>query len=173
MLVASCDPPKVSPHADPISRLRAEWNPVSDVTGKTIHLADELSRKYLVAGWSAADRGLAFRWSEGRMARISLPIRRNAGALLLKFTMGGLVNPPALPSQRVHVVVNGRALAEWQVSTRADFTVAVPAELTNGWTELQIELQLPDAASPRELGHSADARQLGIYLFAISVARGS
>lgn len=117
------------------------------------------------SGWSGPETGLPYRWTEGSTARIALPIAPAQNGLVLHMKMGGLLNPPALVAQRVQIIVNGRSVGEFQVSTPADHEIVVPAELIEGWKEVHLELQLPDAKSPKELGHSIDARRLGIYLF--------
>lgn len=73
--------------------------------------------------------------------------------------------------QNVAVYANGEKIADWQVSEAADFTAPIPLELTRNAEELNLELRVPDAASPQSLGMSYDGRLLGVRCYSIELRR--
>jgi hypothetical protein len=87
--------------------------------------------------------------------------------------MGGLTNPPGLPFQPVEVYANGQKVADLEVSKLADFEVAIPAEITKAGENLELELRLPKATSPKALGQSGDPRILGVFVVQIELTKTS
>jgi hypothetical protein len=85
--------------------------------------------------------------------------------------LGGLIHPPDLPRQNVAVYANGEKIADWEVSEPADFTAPIPPALTTNTEDLNIELRIPDAASPQSLGVSYDGRLLGVRCYVIELRR--
>jgi len=56
--------------------------------------------------------------------------------------------------------LNDRKAGEWIVSGPGEYNVTIPQDYLEG-CELKISLELPDAASPADLGVSSDSRILG------------
>jgi hypothetical protein len=124
---------------------------------------------YRVSGWSGAEP--EFTWTEGTSAKLKLPIPDHDAALALRMKLGGLIHPPELPAQAVAVYANGQKIADWQVRDVADFTAPILLELTRNAENLDIELRVPDAASPQSLGINYDARLLGVRCYSIELRR--
>lgn len=141
---------------------------LESVVGKVINFTAD-SDRYRISGWNKTEGNYA--WSEGRSARLTLPVPANAGALTVKMTLRGLIQPPALPSQPVEVYASNQKVADWQVADSAVFTAEIPAELTKsaGGT-LNLELRIPKAASPKSLGMNTDERILGVCGYSIEVS---
>jgi hypothetical protein len=138
------------------------------VVGKVINFTAD-SDRYRISGWNKPEGNYA--WSEGTSARLALPVPAVAGALTVKMTLRGLVQPPALPSQPVEVYANNQKVADWQVADSAVFTAEVPAELTKGGSgTLNLELRTPKAATPKSLGMNTDERILGVCGYSIEVS---
>jgi len=81
----------------------------------------------------------------------------------------GLLKPPQRTSQSVTVLANGQKIAEWQVANTTDFNATIPGELVKDGGLLTLELQTPNAASPKSLGMSDDARVLGVLCSELAI----
>lgn len=144
--------------------------PAEESAGWTVGFnAGSGAEVYRVSGWSGAEA--EFTWTEGTSAKLKLPIPDHDAALVLRMKLGGLIHPPDLPRQSVAVYANGEKIADWQVSEPADFTAPIPPELTRNAEDLDIELRIPDAASPQSLGTSYDGRLLGVRCYVVELRR--
>lgn len=140
------------------------------VVGKVIRFKQGAdSEAYRASGWSGTEA--EFTWTEGTSAKLALPIGKDGSALTLKVTAGALTGTN-LPFQPVEVWVNGRKLADWQVSTTAELSADVPAELAKTGM-LNVEFRTPKATSPKALGQSEDPRILGIAVHHVTVLPAS
>jgi hypothetical protein len=141
-----------------------------DVVGRRIEFkAGAQSERYRVSGWSASEPN--FTWSEGTSAKLALPISAVAGGLTLKVNIAALNHPPQLPTQPVEVYANGQKVGEWQVGNVAEFTAAIPGDVTKDGGTLTLEFRTPKAASPKSLGVNADPRVLGICLTSLELSK--
>lgn len=127
------------------------------------------SERFRVSGWSSTEREIT--WTEGSSAILQFTGVPLSSSLRLKMTVLGLVNPPQLPSQPVEVYANGQKIAEWQVAGKAEFTALIPPKSEANEATLKIELKIPKAASPKELGLSDDPRVLGISCFDLLITK--
>lgn len=127
------------------------------------------SERYRVSGWSQTEKD--FTWSEGKMAKLALPIPANVGALTLNMKLGALVSSPTVASQTVEVIANGQKIADWQVADTADLSARIPAEVTKNGGTLSIELRVPNATSPKALGLGDDSRILGVRVYSVELKR--
>ena len=86
--------------------------------------------------------------------------------------MAALVKEPELPFQPVEVEANGQKIAEWQVGDPAEFTAAIPRDITTAGGDLTITFKTPKATSPKALGVNPDPRVLGICCFEMELSKG-
>ena len=135
------------------------------------------------SGWSGVER--SFTWSDGPKASLALRLPSDKYDVRLRFRMGALVSAPALPFQPVDVFVNDHKLASWEVAEERIFSLLVPARLLHPPASLKakpgflldpgslalIDFHIPKAISPRELGFSDDARQLGIRMYELQISK--
>lgn len=126
------------------------------------------SEKYKTSGWSDPEK--EFTWTTGTSAKLSFKISKTNHPLKLHTRLSGFVNPPELPSQPVEVLVNGQKVADWQVSSPAEFTATIPAAAANTG-ELSVEIKTPKGASPQSLNISDDSRVLGINCFELTLSK--
>lgn len=126
------------------------------------------SEPYRTLGWSHPEE--KFTWTEGNLARLSLPIGSKKSALRLRMMVSALTNPPDLPSQPVEVLANGKQVAQWQVNSPAEFTASIPVEAVKAGRILELEFRMPKAVSPKALGQSDDTRALGICVHWLELA---
>ena len=128
------------------------------------------SEPYKGSGWSRTEE--KFTWSEGTSAELLIPVAATDDIIVLKMRIGALFKSPELPFQPVEVYVNGQKIAEWQVGDTAEFTVAIPHDVTKLGGVLTVNIKTPKATSPKALGLSADPRVLGICCLALELAKG-
>lgn len=163
----SCD--RTAPTSSQPAAADSSTKAVSEsVVGKVIPFTTD-SERYRVSGWSKTEGNFA--WTEGTSAKLALPVSAEAGRLTVNMTLRGLIKPPTLPVQPVEVYVSNQKVADWQVSDSAVFTAVIPAELTkNGAGKLDLELRIPKAVSPEDLGmEPPDGRILGVCVYSVEV----
>ncbi len=124
---------------------------------------------FLGEGWSKETDTWAH-WTDGRRATIRL--RKQDGierGSELQMRLGAFV-PPQHPRQRVTISLNGKRIGDIEL-TEAQVAAGptaihlpVPADAGSCGDELLLQLDLPDAQSPKNLGLSDDFRQLGIAM---------
>jgi hypothetical protein len=115
---------------------------------------------YYGIGWSRPEEGVT--WTEGHMATLYLPAPQPRGDVAMTATLSAFAPAGKIDHQRVRVLVNHREVARWEV--KGDFqayTAVAPKENFRGGVA-EIEFELPDAASPVEMGTGTDPRTLGI-----------
>lgn len=122
---------------------------------------------WLASGWSMPES--AGIWSSGKHAEIAIDLRQLPHVkhgLRLSFKVAALVTP-AYPRQRVQMRVNGVAIAPIAViypQKESRLQVIVSASDLDVRKKIHIDLDLPDATTPKALGINADERVLGIML---------
>jgi hypothetical protein len=121
------------------------------------------SERFRVSGWSHTEKEIT--WTEGNSAVLNFTGLPVSTSLRLKMTLAGFTNSPRLVSQPVEVYAEGHKIADWEVSDKADFQVFIPPNTVPQGGSLKIELRVPKAASPKELGVSTDPRILGVCCF--------
>ena len=105
----------------------------------------------------AEDHG---RWTEGNRVYFGC-IVRGVTPKHLVLNMRGFTYGP-LTAQRLIARVNGDSPQEFLISTQREVRLNIPA-LTEGSVVI-VDIVLPDAISPRNLGLSADARHLAVTI---------
>ena len=120
-------------------------------------------------GWYPRDSKGA--WST-EMAELWLPIGTdcadgNGCDLMLRFAT---LPPREGESKFVDVRVDGHAPVRWTITSRdAEWHTLELGRTTAVQSGLRISLSIPGATSPKDLGHSPDARTLGIWLTELAV----
>lgn len=120
--------------------------------------------QYMGPGWSLPeDWGV---WSESNRVVLYIPVDDNASTIRIE------ARPflaSTLTGQRVQASINGKDAGTFLLT--ADSTPYLALDIsetnrskTNHTSTLKLELRLPDAASPTDLGVGADPRKLGIGL---------
>jgi hypothetical protein len=124
------------------------------------------SERFRVSGWSDTEDDKT--WTEGTSATLAFSGLPEGRALQLRTKIGGLAQPPQVPSQPVEVYANGTKIADWTVSDNTELTAPIPANVVKDGA-LKIEFKTPKAASPKSLGQNEDARVLGIRMFTLAI----
>ena len=126
-------------------------------------------RSYLYTGpgWSVPERDL--RWTDGKEAVLRVrPEASEAGDPYQGCVMR--LRARAHGSQRVRILVDGKSVADLRVDGDwCDYDVDVTFADSGRPAESTITLQLPDAHSPKSVGVSDDARELGIALASLTL----
>jgi len=125
--------------------------------------------RQLVSGWSTPESWGT--WSTGPQAQIDLRVTSEARSIVLDVL--AFVHPQH-PAQRVIVSLNGEQVLTTRLVQLQDnhleipITPAIRQRLADN-DRLTIELQLPDAISPEQLGINDDSRVMGLGLKRLTV----
>lgn len=140
-------------------------------TGKRITTDDSAEAgDFLKYGWSTPEPWGT--WSQSEKTQILLPLKFVPQTVILEFR-------PFLsaqnPVQNMDITINGTPAGHYtltEAKTNAEITIPIPDQLKSAIREsgkVLLELSLPNAASPKELGISDDTRKLAVGLVAITV----
>ena len=129
------------------------------------------SERFRGPGWSQTEQG--FTWTEGGAASLSFRPPKPAQPVTLRMTLGGNVHLPNVPFQPVDVYANGEKIASWQVAEKKECVATIPENLIASRPVLTVDLQIPKAVSPSDLGQSADPRRLGLRCFEMNLSTGA
>ncbi|KAE9649396.1 DUF6311 domain-containing protein [Pseudomonas sp. PB106] len=127
------------------------------------------TQRQLVSGWSIPENWGT--WSQGRRAQIDLRVTPQARSIVLEVMA---FVPPQHPAQRVVVSLNGEQVLVTRLTQLHGNQLEIPisASIRRHLVDddrLTLELQLPDAISPEQLGVNDDARVMGVGLKRLSV----
>ncbi|MGX5635988.1 methyltransferase domain-containing protein [Brevundimonas diminuta ATCC 11568] len=106
------------------------------------------------------------RWTDAHNAKLSLPHHAGGDDLGVIIELMGHLHTVSLPSQKVIVSHMGEVLAEWDI-VDAWYRLkglVLPGEKIRDLDRIDLEIQLPDARSPKDLGGADDARTLGVAI---------
>ncbi len=135
-----------------------EWGKIAKLNAKGNGLV------YQAEGWGAPEDG--FTWTDGKRARLVLPVSPVQSSVNLTMSLCGYVVPGKVARQRVRISINQNFAGEWLVTDRAlhKKNLKIPREFLAGSPEFAITLEMPDAVSPSSLGVGLDVRQLAIAI---------
>jgi hypothetical protein len=126
------------------------------------------SKPFKVSGWSDAETKHS--WTNGTVSVLAMRISPVAEPLTLKIKCGGLSKNPEVPSQPVEVFVNDQKIADWNVrELTAEYSAAIPPEISKSGGLLTITFKIPKAFSPKSLGMGEDPRLLGLACLEVSL----
>jgi len=136
------------------------------VCGTLIKFTDYLN--YQVTGWSGPGNG--FTWTDGHNAVLAIQPENAGSDLIFKITASPYFGGGALDRQRVTVYVNEHCIGEWVVDQPGiqEKTIVIPYNALEGKIQY-IAFELPDAASPKDLGLSEDERELALAVHSIVI----
>jgi hypothetical protein len=136
------------------------------------------SESVLGEGWSEHTDTWA-RWTDGPRATLRLRGRNGIErGSHLEMTLSAFV-APRHPRQRVTVSMNGRQLGVLEFTQKqvangpATIQLPVPSGVDACGDELLLQLDLPDAQSPKNLGLSDDLRRLGVAMIELRLVPNS
>lgn len=126
--------------------------------------------KYLMSGWSAPENEGV--WSAEGVARIVIPLTEETSSSIVLRILPFLSESHL--QQRISIELNSISVGTWEldVNNSEDVTISIPSTLRESIREsglLDIVFRLPDAVQPSALGISSDTRQLGIFLYSLTV----
>jgi hypothetical protein len=125
--------------------------------------------RQLSSGWSTPENWGT--WSAGQQAQVDLRVTPEARSIALEVLAFVL---PQHPAQRVIVSLNGEPVLTTRLTQLQDnhLEIPIPAAIREQLVDndrLTIELQLPDAISPEQLGLNDDSRVMGLGLKRLTV----
>lgn len=119
---------------------------------------------YLDYGWRVPLKDAIRMWTDGHVARLSLPLAAPlAGAAVLELDAG-----PYAASSIVKVSVNGTEVGTLTVDRRRQYSVAIPAAVVRDKV-LSLRFDLPDAISPAGAYGRADDGLLSLQVYRMRV----
>jgi hypothetical protein len=143
---------------DPLPVIGKAWAP----TGR-----DGVGLPALLTGWRPPEAG--FTWSNGRFVALAFGIgRRVKRDLLIRLHLTPLVAPGRLEMQRVDVTAKGVLLGRYEIADQQVLEIPVPRHFVDQGV-LQLDIELPDAASLSDLSLAEDPSVLAIQLHALSL----
>jgi len=127
--------------------------------------------QYLGRGWSKPEHWGT--WSEGRHARIYLPVVSKATIQKIRIEGHPLVSD-AHQQQRVDIRIDGLKAGTTTLTARSEpaFEITLPESLEKKLETidtLTLEIDLPNAVRPSEIGVNSDPRVLGLGLKSITL----
>lgn len=126
-----------------------------------------LGENWLRSGWSTPETWGV--WSVGQQAALSIEPRylpKSTVPLVLKLHVNAFVNA-AHPTQRIGVTVDGQHVAEYTARyphPQLELVIPLGRRASGDPERIDVGFSLPDAASPKSLGVSNDARELAMGL---------
>jgi len=127
------------------------------------------SHRFRTTGWS--DPEPAGAWTDGPAASLVFRLNPADGPLRLTAKLSPNIKPPRLDSQMVHVYVRGEKIATWRVAGADLFSAIIPQQLIGRGGVVTVDLHIPGAISPQELGSGADARRLGVRCSELTIGK--
>jgi hypothetical protein len=118
-------------------------------------------------GWSGQENG--FCWSVDDSSTLTLPRIRPSDSYRLEMDVVPFIAPPALESQRMEVLVNGKIVSSFDPLPRGVVACAVPGRLVRDAQGIEVVLRHPDALSPRAASGQNDDRRLAVAFRTVSL----
>ncbi len=128
------------------------------------------SSGYQKAGWSSPEEGI--NWNDGVQSELFIHVPPPHAPVLLKIFAKPFILPGKVDSQRLRIIVNNRLVGELRLSQPQfqDVVFEIPASVFHGFAATIVQLETPDAKSPRELGAGSDERRLGIAVRTVQLS---
>ena len=141
---------------------RYRWGDEVDFGG------DGTAGEFIVEGIDPAPS--EWRWTQGRRAALRMTVEPSERERILVLEGMPLLGGP-IRAQLVEIAANGEHVASLKLmrARREEHRVTIPASVLRGRTTLDLELVLPRARSPRELGLGDDRRVLALALTRLRV----
>ncbi len=121
-------------------------------------------------GWSTPEDGFAWSIDDRSVLWVELPA--TAQGAWLEMDVVPFVAPPVLPGQTVRVLVNGTLIHTFNPMPRGICRCAIPAGLLAGRDWVEIVLEHPDAARPKDVSGQDDSRRLAVSFHRLSLIFG-
>ncbi|MBK5529963.1 hypothetical protein JFT91_28315 [Pseudomonas sp. TH08] len=158
-------------HCDQCLAMVDEGRAMSSIPLSQSGLVQTFNRKsrQLTKGWSVPETWGT--WSEGSDAEITLRVMPDTHAIVLEASAFAM--PPAL-TQRIIVSINGEQVLSTRLTQVQDNRLEIPLstairETLGKGGLLKLQLHLPDAVSPQQLGLNGDSRVMGLGLRTLTV----
>jgi hypothetical protein len=118
-------------------------------------------------GWSKPENG--FTWSIEDRSLLTIDAPPAASDYWLEMDVIPYMAPPSVPRQTLTVSVNGTAIHRFEPLERGMIGCSVPGALVHGRDTVEILLEHPCAASPRDVAGENDERRLAIAFRTVSL----
>jgi hypothetical protein len=122
------------------------------------------SKAYVGSGWSSEDE--LGTWSDGSEAAVRFKFDRTYNTPMELVVQALPFVPGERPEQRVAVLANDQQIANWTFrngDSRTELRAEIPANVVRS-DDLKLVFRITDPVSPKSLGLSDDARNLGLMV---------
>jgi hypothetical protein len=127
--------------------------------GTTIFTSELHSRNYVIG---LSDKG---GWSDGPRLEFVFPLENDTRPARLELKFFPFVSKQH-PTQRVNVRCGEKSISTWKLSQELSFpitrSILIPGECLDDSGVLRIQLEFPDAASPKDVHGAVDSRKLAL-----------
>ncbi len=130
---------------------------------------DGNDQNHLGVGWSGPQPG--FRWSVGPESEFWLENPGDGSDWGLELTLNPYVHPPALPEQRLTVLVRGNVVGRAAFGDQRTLLLRIPAAFFTSPGPVRLTFVHPDATAPTRFGHPDDTRPLAFCCRGLRLAR--
>lgn len=141
------------------------------------------SHRFKLHGWSHTEPD--FTWTEGIGSSLIFFVSRTSKEVTLEMRLKPLLHEPDITVQPVHVTINGRKIATWDVTEEKVYTVVVPHDFIasrpgaepgrpnlRDSVVLVVDLLIPNAQFPALIGTGPDWRRLGVACSYLTMQEG-
>jgi hypothetical protein len=134
--------------------------------GERLDFGDgERALDYLDYGWRVPLKDARRMWTDGNVARLTLPLK----APLPEGAVLELDAGPYVAAREAKISVNGVNIGKLKVDTRRLFSVKIPPGIVHGKV-LEVRFDLPDAVSPYGAFRRPDDGLLSLEVFSMRIA---
>jgi hypothetical protein len=121
----------------------------------------------LGAGWSGPEDG--YNWSIEDRSVMTIAKPPAAQRYCLEMEVVPFIAPPAVIGQRMDVTVNGETVHRFDPLPRGTIECRIPGHLLDTNDRIEIVLEHPDAATPRDAAGQDDDRRLAVSFYRVSL----
>jgi hypothetical protein len=121
---------------------------------------------YQLDGWSGSEPGFTWAIDESSALRLPRPIAQNGAVFEIK--CAPFTAPPVLDTQRLIVLADGVEIAAHRLRSGGSLAWWLPP-IAPGEGDLLVTLRHPDAARPREICDSAEARRISWMVASVRI----
>ncbi|MCP3807850.1 DUF6311 domain-containing protein [Paenibacillus sp. Lou8.1] len=115
-------------------------------------------------GWGESEEKNT--WTFGKEASLYFVLDKPKKDLMLSIRMSPLTGG-SLKEQHITLIANNHKIKELSITSTSDYQFLIPKDIVNN--KLKIILNLPNAATPKELGINGDTRVLALSVESLSL----
>ena len=124
------------------------------------------AQQYFARGWSEPEENHV--WTSGENSRLAFMAAEPASDIVFDLDAMPYVVRDILPKQRLNLYINFARVDCFELERPSRLSCSVPKRLFVGGVNI-VDLHLPDARSPNDLGEGVDTSVLGLAVASASL----